>query len=420
MSSPLPATSAAYRKYVLVVLMAVYAFNFIDRQILVVLQESVKKELSLSDTQLGLLTGFGFAMFYVTLGIPLAKVADRSNRRNMVAICLTLWSGVTALTGMAANFFQLLLARIGVGIGEAGCSPPSHAIITDYFPEGKRATALSVYNLGIYVGIFIGYLGGGILNQSLGWRATFLWMGLPGVLLALVLYFTVKEPMRGSSDAQPSDASGTSYKQVLSNLLSSRAFVFLSLASGFNAFAQYALGNWMPSFFFRFHGMNSQQIGVSNALIVGLGGAIGTFGGGFLCDRLARKSQTWYLRVPMLSVLVSLPLTMILLFTSTTWATMTAAFISTILTATYLAPCVAVSHQLVPANQRALTSSVLLFILNIIGLGGGPVFVGMLSDLFQSSAGDQSLRYAMAVSAASVIVAGILYYLGSRELTRKT
>ena len=162
-----------YRRYVLFILMGVYAFNFIDRQLLVILQESIKKELTLSDTQLGLLTGFAFAMFYVTLGIPLARLADKSNRRNIVAISLTLWSGVTALTGMAFNFTQLLLARIGVGIGEAGCSPQSHAIISDYYPIEKRATALSIYSLGIYVGIFIGYLGGALINQYYGWRIAF-------------------------------------------------------------------------------------------------------------------------------------------------------------------------------------------------------------------------------------------------------
>src|SRR5277367_1862603 len=190
-------SSNTYRNYVLGMLTLVYVFNFVDRQLLVILQESIKKELHLSDTQLGLLSGFTFAIFYVTLGIPIARFADKRNRRNIVAMSLSLWSIMTALSGTARNFFQLLLARIGVGVGEAGGSPPAHAMISDYFPPEKRSTALSVYSTGIYIGILIGFLMGGYLNQHLGWRTAFFVLGIPGILFSLLLYTTVKEPRRG-------------------------------------------------------------------------------------------------------------------------------------------------------------------------------------------------------------------------------
>jgi MFS family permease len=190
-----------YRNYVLVMLTLVYVFNFIDRQLLVILQESIKKELQLSDTQLGLLSGFTFAIFYVTLGIPIASLADKRNRRNIVAISLGLWSVMTAFSGMARNFIQLLFARIGVGVGEAGGSPPAHAMISDYFHPEKRATALSIYSTGIYIGILVGFLMGGYLNQHLGWRTAFFALGIPGIIFSLLFYTTVKEPRRGATDA---------------------------------------------------------------------------------------------------------------------------------------------------------------------------------------------------------------------------
>src|SRR6478609_193103 len=192
--------STLYRNYVLLMLTLVYVFNFIDRQLLVIVQESIKKELHLSDTQLGMLSGFTFAVFYVTLGIPIARFADKTNRRNTVAVSLGLWSIMTACSGLARNFSQLLLARIGVGVGEAGGSPPAHAMISDYFPPQKRSTALSIYSAGLYFGVLIGFLMGGYLNQHLGWRMAFFVVGLPGIIFSLLFYFSVREPRRGATD----------------------------------------------------------------------------------------------------------------------------------------------------------------------------------------------------------------------------
>src|SRR6187399_851976 len=223
--------SSLYRNYVLAMLTLVYVFNFIDRQLLVILQESIKKELHLSDTQLGMLSGFTFAIFYVTLGIPIARLADRTNRKNTVAVSLGLWSAMTAFSGLARNFIQLLLARIGVGIGEAGGSPPAHAMISDYFPPQKRSTALSVYSTGIYFGVLIGFLMGGYLNEHLGWRTAFFAVGIPGIIFSLLFYFTVKEPKRGATDLKTIESGEThSLGKVLKQLYSIKTFVFLSLA----------------------------------------------------------------------------------------------------------------------------------------------------------------------------------------------
>ena len=219
------------RRYALGVLVVVYTFNFIDRQILSILLEPIKHELLLSDTQLGLLTGFAFAMFYATLGIPIARFADRGNRRNLIAVSLAIWSAMTALSGAAVNFVYLLIARIGVGIGEAGCSPSSHAMIADYYPIRTRATALGVYALGIPIGTLFGFLAGGWINQYFGWRAAFLVVGLPGLILALLVRFTVREPPRGMAEGRDASAAQPGIVETLSYLLAKRSFRHLAFGA---------------------------------------------------------------------------------------------------------------------------------------------------------------------------------------------
>ena len=214
-----------YRRYVLFVLTGVYAFNFIDRQILVILSEPIKADLGLSDGQIGLLTGLAFAFFYVILGIPIARYADKANRKNIVAVALTVWSAMTALSGLAQNFMQLLLARVGVGVGEAGGSPPAHAIISDYYPPKKRATALSIYSMGVYIGVFLGFLVGGIIGKIYGWRIALFALGIPGILYAILVYYTVKEPPRGLTD-QVKDMNQSSFIDVLKVLFSKKTFLF--------------------------------------------------------------------------------------------------------------------------------------------------------------------------------------------------
>jgi predicted MFS family arabinose efflux permease len=316
-------TGNRYLNYVLFMLTLVYVFNFVDRQLLVILQESIKKELKLSDTQLGLLSGFTFAIFYVTLGIPIARFADKRNRRNIVAGSLGLWSVMTAFSGLSRNFIQLLLARIGVGVGEAGGSPPAHAMISDYFPPEKRSTALSIYSTGIYIGVLIGFLMGGYLNQHLGWRTAFFVLGAPGIIFSLLFYVTVKEPKKGATDLMAATRGEThSLSAVLNILFSNKVFVYLAAATGLHVFCIYGLLNWAPSFLSRLHGMKSADIGVSLGLIFGFGGGIGTWAGGLLTDRLGKKDKRWYLKIPAYAILLSILFTAGTIFLQNTYLTL--------------------------------------------------------------------------------------------------
>jgi predicted MFS family arabinose efflux permease len=408
--------SNAYRSFVLFMLTVVYAFNFIDRQILVILQEPIKADMGLSDAQLGLLTGFSFALVYVTAGIPIAYWADRGNRRNIVSLALAVWSGMTAISGFVQNYLQLLLARLGVGIGEAGGSPPAHSMISDYYPPERRGTALSIYSTGIYIGILVGFALGGIIADSFGWRTAFLVVGIPGVLFAVVLRFTVKEPTRGRWESAEVAASKPSIRETLDLLKRRPSFWFIAFGCAMTAYVSYGNGNFMPSYLIRSHGMTVAQVGVVLALVVGVSGVAGTFLGGFLSDRLGVEDKRWYLWVPLLGMVCGIiPFFYVLLSNHTPSVLGTLVFVN-IATTLYLGPCIAISHALVPPAMRAVTSAILFFILNIIGLGLGPLLTGVFSDLLKSVYGDQSLRYAMVATAIMGFVAMLMFFLGARRL----
>lgn len=409
--------SSLYRNYVLLMLTLVYVFNFVDRQLLVILQESIKTELHLSDTQLGLLSGFTFALFYVTLGIPIARLADKTNRRNIVAASLGLWSIMTASSGLVRNFFQLLLARIGVGVGEAGGSPPAHAMISDYFPPEKRSTALSFYSTGIYFGILVGFLMGGYLNQHLGWRTAFFVVGLPGVIFSVVFYALVKEPRRGATDANPVLAiESPSLREVLKRLYSTKTFVYLAFATGLHVFCLYGLNNWAPSFLSRLHGMKNSEIGALLGPIFGIGGAVGSFAGGFLTDYFGKKDKRQYLKIPAYAIFASIPCVAGALFLQNTTYSMVCLGLAASLHSMYLGPSIAVSHSLVPASMRSLTSAILFFALNFIGLGFGPLVVGMLSDGLAPSLGPESLRWAMSIIIIISFGSTALFWVAAKRL----
>jgi len=397
------------------VLTGVYTFNFIDRQILVILQEPIKADLGLSDTQLGLLTGLAFAIFYVTLGIPIARWADKSNRKNITSLALVIWSGMTAVSGFAQNFTHLLLARIGVGVGEAGGSPPAHSIISDYFPPEKRATALSIYSTGVYIGVFLGFIVGGIIGQKYGWRMAFWILGVPGILYAFVVYFTVKEPLKGMSDiASDHKVDSYSFKEGLKILLSKKTFIFVALGTGFHTFVNYGMGNWFPSFLARMHGMDTMSIGIWMGMSVGIGGGIGTFVGGYLADRLRHKDLRWYCWISAWSnLLLMIPLA-ILFFHGNTNLVIAVTFLTNFLGALYLGPSIAVAHSLVNAKMRAFASAILFFTLNLIGLGLGPLAIGMLSDYLTPMYGDEGLRWAMTISFGAAFMAMLMFYKASQ------
>ncbi len=388
--------SNAYRSYVLGLLVVVYVFNFVDRQILYILLESIKQDLQVSDTALGFLSGTAFAVFYTFAGIPLARWADAGTRRNIIALAIFVWSGMTALTGLTRTFPQLLLARIGVGIGEAGCSPPAHSLISDYFPPERRATALSIYALGIPIGSAIGYLAGGWLDEWFDWRTAFLVVGLPGVALALVVRLTLREPPRGHADPDGTDVdSRQTTGEVLGFILSLRSFVHMSIGAALHSLYGYGAGAFIPAFLRRVHEIPSGEVGTWLFAVGLTTGVAGTFLGGYLSDWIGKRDPRWYVWVPALATVVYIPFAFLFYL----WPDGRQAFAffvpAALLGSMYLGPSFALAQGLVKPRMRALASAILLFILNLIGLGLGPQLVGFLSDLLAPRYGVDSVRYAL-------------------------
>ncbi|MBD59686.1 MAG: MFS transporter [Citromicrobium sp.] len=413
-----PYAKASYRYFVLGVLTLVYALNFVDRQLLVILQEQIKLELDLSDTQLGLLSGLSFAIFYVVCGIPIARWADTGVRRNIIALALTVWSGMTAVSGLAQNYLHLLLARVGVGVGEAGGSPPAHSMISDIFPEKERATALSIYSVGIYIGILTGFALGGFIAETFGWRMAFFVVGAPGILVALFLRFAVREPIRGWSEKRETEAGeNPTFFAVLAFLWSRKTFRNLALAGSLQAMVIYAIGNWLPSFFLRYHEIGLAELGVWMALTSGFGGGAGSFFGGWFADKMGQRDRRWYVWGSAVLILAITPVLLVMLNTGTLTLALLLTGVFHFLSASYLGPALAVSHGLVGLRMRALTSAVFFFFINLIGLGLGPLIVGNLSDTFAASGSETALATAMLiVGCAASLWGGAHYLFASRHI----
>ncbi|MEQ8801248.1 MAG: MFS transporter, partial [Haliea sp.] len=323
---------------------------------------------------------------------------------------------MTALSGFVQNYGQLLAARIGVGLGEAGGSPPAHSMISDYFPPEQRGRALSFYSMGIYVGILFGFAFGGMIAEAFGWRMAFLVVGIPGVLFAVVLRFTVQEPIRGRWDTAAETAHRPSFAETMSVLKQLPSFWYIAFGCSLMAFVGYGVGNFFPSFLIRNHGLSIAQVGVVLALVSGIGGAAGTYLGGYLGDRFGARDARWYLWVPMYGGLIAFGPYLYVLLTDNTTHLLIILIFTNILTALYLGPSIAMSHALVPPSMRALTSAILFFVLNMIGLGLGPFLTGLTSDLLAPRFGDQSLRYAMVLASMTGLVAIALFYVGARKL----
>ena len=417
---PTPEAMAHSRmsRYALIMLTIAYTFNFIDRQILVILQEEIKLDMGLSDSQLGLLSGFSFALVYITAGIPIAYWADRGNRRNIIALAVAVWSGMTAFSGLAQSYLHLLLARLGVGIGEAGASPPAHAMITDYYPPQERATALAIYSTGVHIGVFMGFLAGGLIAQVFGWRAAFMVVGIPGVIFAGLFYATVREPERGRWETSAPSQQSPTLGETLRTLGGYRSFWYLAAGAGLTSFGGYGNGNFTPPFLMRSHGLELGEVGVLLGVFGGGGGVIGTLLGGYLSDRFGTTDMRWYLWIPAIAGALALPLGFPFLLLDDTTIVIGLMFIVTILINTYLGPCIAVTHRLVPASMRALASAILLFVLNLIGLGMGPLTAGLLSDLLTQTYGSDGLRYSMLMIGVIASTGILMFVLAARHLPR--
>lgn len=437
--------SGGYKSYVLGALLVVYIFNFIDRQIVGVLQEPIKAEFGLADWQLGLMTGTAFALFYTMLGLPIARLADRLNRISIISISLALWSGFTALFGLSQSFLFLILTRIGVGVGEAGCSPPTHSLLSDYFPSKQRARALAIYALGIPLGSVVGILMGSYLYGWVGdyyaangapgwlaaigadsaWRAPFLLVGIPGVILGLILWFTVGEPRRGSYDRH-ADMTQPPISKVVSALAKKPSFWILSFGAAIASMVGYGLFPWLFSFFVR--GLDDYMpvreavttAALPYAFVIGIGGGAGTWIGGWLTDKFAggRLGLKAYAVIPGIAMLVALPIYLGAIMTPVFIVSVLALLIPTALGAMWYGPLFATIQNLVAPGLRAMASAVMLFIVNIIGLGLGPLVTGAISDGLRAAMGEDSLKFAVMIIAGFNLLAGALFILAARTIER--
>ena len=409
--------SPRYRNFVLAMLVVVYVFNFLDRQIVTILAEPIKNDLGLNDTQIGLMTGLAFALFYTVLGIPIARLADRANRVSIISAALVVWSGMTALCGAAQNFGQMLAARIGVGVGEAGCSPPAHSLIADYFPPDKRASALSIYALGIPIGSILGLLAGGWIAEFWGWRVAFFVVGVPGVLLAIFVKWLILEPIRGMNDAGGA-AHGEQPPLVptLKTLLSNKTLVHIAMGGALTSFVGYGLGQWLPAYFIRIHDMGIAETATYFGLVIGVASAIGTVLGGTLADRLAKRDIRMYTWLPAAGVLVAFPFYVAAMLQDNPYVAIAILVVPSLLNSLWLGPSFGTIQNLAPMRMRALASAILLFILNIIGLGLGPFLVGVMSDLLAPTYGQGSLGVAILIATAAYFWAGAHFLLAGRTL----
>jgi len=405
------------RRYAMLILALVYMFNFIDRQILAILLPAIRDEFQVGDTVLGLLTGPAFALFYITLGIPIAQLADRWNRRNLVAAALAVWSGMTALSGLTMNIWQLTLARIGVGVGEAGCSPPAHSMIADYYPPEQRSVAMGFYTLGISMGIMIAYLAGGWVVENHGWREAFFIVGVPGLILAAVVRFTVVEPQRGASEDRVVSGSKPSLAEVLRFLLGRHSFVHMGVAAGLSSFVGYAVVIFFPSYVDRSFDMGPAELGFWLGIIVGIAGGAGYFGGGLIADRLGRRSRRRSFNFLAASVLLSMPCYVtVFLAPSAGWA-LVMLVLPTGLANFYLPAVLAQAQSLVSLRMRAVASAIVLLLINTIGLACGPLLTGMLSDALEPTFGAESMRYSLLVVVVVILPwAGWHYVLAGRSI----
>ncbi len=405
-----------YANYVLGLLFFVYVFNFIDRQILAILLEAIKEDLGASDTAMGILSGFAFAVFYTFAGIPIARWADRGSRRSIIALGLGVWSVMTAASGMAQSFAQLALARVGVGVGEAAGSPPAHSLISDYFPPEKRATALSIYATGVYVGAMIAYLAGGYIVEYFNWRTAFFVVGLPGVFLAVLVRFTIRELPRGFSELREIEVEPVSTGDVLRFLATQRSFVLITLGGAVQSLSGYGVLAWGPTFLRRVHGMGSIEIGTWLGLIIGIGGALGAYAGGVIADRKGREDKRAYSYLCGTVCVLGVPLGLAFLLADSRIPALLWFTPFYMLGAMYVGPMLSMCQGLVPLQMRATASAVLLFVLNLVGLGAGPTLVGFLNDALAPTYGDEAIRYSLLVVTLGGVVSSALFFAASRSL----
>lgn len=410
--------TAGYRTWVMFILVVVYTFNFIDRQIVGILAVPIKADLGLSDTQLGLMGGLAFALFYTGLGIPIAMLADRSNRTWIMTIALTVWSAMTAVCGLAQNFWQLFLARLGVGVGEAGGVAPAYSLISDYFLPGQRARALSVYSFGIPIGSALGIVFGGFIASRIDWRYAFFAVGLAGLVIAPVFKATVVEPRRGQFDRNHLDSAPAPLSTIVAKLAHKPSFWTMAVGAASSSMMGYGLFFWLPSFLVRSFHLELLDASLFYGAILLLGGLAGIWMGGYLADRLGAARRGAYVLIPAFAFLATVPCYILAILSPKLAVTFVALLVPTALGLAWLGPVLSAIQHVVPPNMRATASAIFLFINNLIGIGAGTVLLGMLSDNLQARFGAESLRYAILAGTGFYIIAAVFFFFSAKNLVR--
>ena len=411
-------TLAGSRTVALLLLVVVYTFNFIDRQIVGILAVPIKADLGLSDSQLGLMGGLAFALFYTGLGIPVAMLADRFSRTWIMTGALVIWSGMTAVCGLAGNFWQLFLARLGVGIGEAGGVAPAYSLVADYFPPHQRARALSIYSFGIPIGSALGILFGGFIATKIDWRFAFFAVGLAGIAIAPIFRLVVKEPPRGRFDPVQVQRAPPGLAELLRTLASKPSFWLISLGGASSSMMGYGLFFWLPSFFVRSYGLTLLDASLFFGAIVFLGGMVGIWAGGWLGDRLGQANHRRYLTVPAIAFCITIPFYTVALFSPNLTLTFFVLLVPTAMGLVWLGPVLATIQHLVRPDMRATASAVFLFINNLIGIGIGTWALGALSDALAQRFAEDSLRYSILAGGVFYLIAAFLFWLATHWLER--
>ncbi|MCH8490643.1 MAG: MFS transporter [Oceanicaulis sp.] len=435
-AAPAPLAKPA-RAYALGVLLVIYIFNFLDRQIVNILAEPIKNDLGLADWQIGVMAGFAFAVFYTVLGIPIARYAERADRVKIISVAVAVWSAFTILCGLAGNFVQLLAARIGVGGGEAGCTPPAHSLICDYTPKEKRASALALYSMGIPLGSLAGMVVGGLIADAYGWRVAFFVAGAPGILLALIAWLTLPEPrrkgMRKMTAASAADS--PSILNAMTELRSKASFWWISAGAALAAMIGYGHITFYGSFYLRNHGeglvaMAAQVnevlgvsfgpigfLGTTLGLLIGICGAAGTYLGGILADRSARLNPAGYAIVPAVATALTVPPFVAAMLIPGAGAALMLLAVPVFLGAIWYGPVFASAQSLVEPHTRATAAAVLLCIINLVGLGLGPVSVGVVSDVLGATMGEaEGLRWSMVIFGLVALLSAGAFFMAARTL----
>lgn len=389
---------------VLAMLVAVYSFSWIDRSLLIILIDPLSKDLHVSNTEMGLLTGFGSSLLYSLAGFPIARLADKGSRRLIITAALSVWSLLTALSGFAGNFIALAFTRFGIAISSAGCSPSAYSLISDYFPQKRRGTAIAIYSLGISIGMWAGLTFGGILEDHFGWRTAFMALGFPGVVLAVLFFLVVKEPRRGVYDTHLEGGDRQySLPEAARHIFGHPTFIAIAIGFSLIAAANSAFENWIPTYMIRVNHMSSTEVGSISGLFQGITGFAGTLLFGFLADKLGSRDRRWYLWIPIFGFLI-MGSAILLFFRCTGTPMYVCYFLIELSASAFYAPIFTASQALLPPRLRALGMATVLFLLNVIGMGAGPFLTGWLSDVLAAYGLDEGLAPAISIMQASGVI----------------